>query len=74
MAYATFPQQRGSRPLPRETIERLRVAVGDDARRGSLMRFGLSFNTMARCLAGLPVHRATAVVVEQSLRQVAGST
>jgi hypothetical protein len=69
MAHGTFSQLRGSRPLPKETIERLRLEVGTDARRTSLARFGLSFNTMARCLAGLPVHSATAVVVEQALRK-----
>jgi hypothetical protein len=70
MAHGTFSQLRGSRPLPKETIERRRLAVGTDARRMSLARFELSFNTMvSRCLAGLKVHSAAAVVVEHARRQ-----
>lgn len=70
MNTVTDARLRGSRPLSETMIGQLRAAVGTDARRTTLARFGLSFNTVTRCLAGLPVHSGTALVIEQALREM----
>lgn len=54
-------------PLPTADRDALRALVDRHGERRALEALGLSKQTLSRCLAGLGVHRGTAVLVRERL-------